>query len=269
MFNKESQVAELIETAAADLILPRFNALANHEVQEKSPGDLVTVADIEVEHFLSEELPKLLPGSRVVGEEAYSNDHTVLDHLSDDGAVWLIDPVDGTVNFAHGRETFCVMAALVIRGEPVMSWIYDPLSAGMAFAEKGGGTYWNGDRLFVPVSPSMENLVGQINYAYFDPAIRPALKKAANSLFGKISRLGCAGHDFLAQVRGTRHFALYRRLWSWDHVPGSLLLKEAGGKVACLSGADIHPGDRVQGLITASSPELWMQIKDFLEKHQD
>ncbi|WP_259779802.1 inositol monophosphatase family protein [Aestuariispira ectoiniformans] len=267
MFTKASEVTDLLVQASTEFVLPRFRALADQDVQEKSPGDLVTVADIDVEHFLNAQLPSLLTGSCVVGEEAYAKDPGILERLSNEEAVWLVDPVDGTVNFAHGRETFCVMVALVCKGETVMSWIHDPLSGTTAFAEKGSGAFWGDQRLRTPTPPSFSQLHGQINFAYFDHDMRSPLKTRANEAFGSLTRLGCAGHDFLAQARGTRHFAFYRRLWSWDHVPGTLLLQEAGGRVGLLDGARIHPADRVQGLITAANEELWFKIKDFLDNY--
>lgn len=268
MFEKQKDVEELLRQASADFILPRFCALTEAEVEEKSPGDLVTVADLDVEHFLNSRLPALIPGSVVVGEEAFAQDPTVLERLEGSGAVWLVDPVDGTVNFAHGRETFCTMAALVLNGEAVMSWIHDPLSGKTAFAEKGGGAYWAGEQLQTPMPPTQNQLCGQINFAYFEREKRSGLKAAATSVFGQLDRLGCAGHDFLAQARGNRHFAFYRRLWSWDHVPGTLLLQEAGGHVAPLSGKAVRPADRVQGLIAAANEKLWRDVKSFLESYQ-
>lgn len=265
MLVEPEKVTKLLQAASADLILPRYRALEKADIREKSPGDLVTIADVEVEHFLSRELSTLLPGSTVVGEEAYSKNPAVLDRLTGDGTVWLVDPVDGTVNFAHGRETFCVMAALIKDGEAVFSWIHDPLSGLTAVAEKGSGAFWGDERLSVPVAPGQADMHGQINFGYFDPETRPALKAAADSHFGSLRRLGCAGHDFLAQARGTRHFAFYRHLWSWDHVPGTLLLREAGGSVALIDGGPIRPGDRVRGLISAGSDMVWNDIKAFLD----
>ena len=100
-----AQVAQLIRDVAAAEITPRFRALAAHEVREKKPGDLVTIADETAERALIPALQGLLPGSVAIGEEAISIDANLLSHLEHaERPVWVIDPVDGTVNFAHGRS---------------------------------------------------------------------------------------------------------------------------------------------------------------------
>ncbi len=111
------EVGELIRQVAHDVVLPRFQHLAAGEVHEKAPGELVTVADQESERLLTTGLMRLLPGSVVVGEEAVAADPQVLRHLDDAGPVWLVDPVDGTANFAAGRDPFAVMVALQRDGE--------------------------------------------------------------------------------------------------------------------------------------------------------
>ena len=96
------QVAELIREVAATVVLPRFRHLATDEVHQKAPGDLVTIADQESERELTRGLTALLPGSTVVGEEAAAADPGVLDRLDGRGPIWIVDPVDGTNNFAAG-----------------------------------------------------------------------------------------------------------------------------------------------------------------------
>src|SRR5215475_5254326 len=98
-----ARVTSLIEETAGAEILPRFRKLAAGEIREKTPGDFVTVADEAAEARLTPLLSALLPGSLVLGEEAAAADATLLDRLFDTQPVWVIDPVDGTSNFAEGR----------------------------------------------------------------------------------------------------------------------------------------------------------------------
>jgi fructose-1,6-bisphosphatase/inositol monophosphatase family enzyme len=98
------EVGELVRATARTAVLPRFRRLAAGEITEKAPGELVTVADREAEDLLSAGLLRLLPGSVVVGEEAVADDPAVLRRLAADGPVWLVDPLDGTRNFATGRR---------------------------------------------------------------------------------------------------------------------------------------------------------------------
>ncbi len=126
------KVSDLMVTAAAEIILPRFRALKDGEIDEKDGGEVVTIADIEAEAWLTQRLPDLVPGSTVVGEEAVFADKAVFERLSADDPVWVIDPVDGTWNFANGRSTFAVIIAYVIAGEVEAGWIYEPVSETLA-----------------------------------------------------------------------------------------------------------------------------------------
>jgi fructose-1,6-bisphosphatase/inositol monophosphatase family enzyme len=112
-----------MRAAAADIIMPRFQSLQEGEIDEKDGGELVTIADIETEKWLTARLPDLLPGSVVVGEEAVFADKDLFSRLAGEDPVWVIDPIDGTWNFAHGRETFAILIALVYRGDVISGWV--------------------------------------------------------------------------------------------------------------------------------------------------
>tara|TARA_R100001143_G_scaffold59946_1_gene58984 strand:- start:5081 stop:5899 length:819 start_codon:yes stop_codon:yes gene_type:complete len=258
------KVQSILRDVAERIVLPRFDGLAKHEIIEKAPGDLVTVADIEAEHVLTEALSSLLPGSRVVGEEAYSKSNDILDRFETQGPVWLIDPIDGTKNFTKASETFCMMVALVENNRPVMGWIHDPIPNRTAFAAEGEGAWLDGTRLIIPDPPADSAKVGLINTWYFEEPKRSALRNAARARFGELVSLSCAGHDFLAQTLGSRHFSFYRRLWPWDHAPGTLLIREAGGHVARIDDAPYQAGERVHGLLSAPNKEVWTSIRDYL-----
>src|SRR5690606_13920182 len=120
--------------------------IRDHEIHEKAPGDLVTIVDHEVEALLHRQLPSLLPGSRVIGEESTAAQPTLLNSLND-GWVWLVDPLDGTRNFVEGIADFAVMIALLHNGVTQNAWIYSPTAATMAYAERNAGTWWNGERI--------------------------------------------------------------------------------------------------------------------------
>ena len=110
-------VIRLMESMAAREIVPRFRHLGDHDISEKNPGDLVTTADIEAERALALGLPSLVSGSVVVGEEDAETNPAVLTALAGPRPVWLIDPLDGTNNFAHGKPCFAVIVALCQAGE--------------------------------------------------------------------------------------------------------------------------------------------------------
>src|SRR5260221_247987 len=97
------KVAEHIRETAQAEILPRFRLLRREDIREKGPGDFVTLADLEAERQLTQRLGGLLPGSVVLGEEAASQDRGRFALLAGEAPVWVIDPVDGTANFARGQ----------------------------------------------------------------------------------------------------------------------------------------------------------------------
>lgn len=254
----------LVEAGELD-ILPRYQQLACGDIIEKNPGDVVTIADIEAEERLTKSLTALVPGSVVVGEEAHHKNPDIINRINEHDYVWLVDPVDGTGNFVAGNPTFCVMAALLVKGEPHMACIYDPITKNTAFAEKDNGAYLNHVPIKTPNAVSFEDMVGQVNLGLFDREKQGQAKSAFNNTFKTIDRMRCAGQDFVNQALGRRHFALYRYLWSWDHVPGVLILREAGGHVARIDGKDYQAQDRAYGLLSAPDKDSWEALNQYFK----
>jgi 3'-phosphoadenosine 5'-phosphosulfate (PAPS) 3'-phosphatase len=120
-----SSVSNLLREAAETCVMPIFGKRESNP-EEKSPGEWVTEADKAGEAFLEPSLRSLIAGSLVVGEERASADPSVLDLLTDNGNIWLIDPLDGTSNFAKGDSPFAIMVALIRSGDTVGSWIQLP-----------------------------------------------------------------------------------------------------------------------------------------------
>ncbi len=256
-------VTAIIREAAETEILPRFQRLERHEIMEKKTGEIVTAADIEAERRIGRALAALVPGSRVVGEEAASRDPALLDNLQGEGPAWLIDPVDGTSNFAAGSPRFGVIVCFLVDGVPRAGWIHDPVPNVTATAVAGDGAWFGGRRLSSAAPVAFERMHGMINQSFFPPERRQAVKARARR-FAELRSYRCAAHDFLALARGQKHFSLYRRLWPWDHAAGVLILAEAGGFSARLDGLPYRAYERVQGLLSASDRESWGQLKNFL-----
>src|ERR1700744_4790279 len=120
-----SKGSNLIQEVADEHILPHFCNLKAADVTYKIGDDPVTIADKEAEKALSTRLLDLLPGSNVVGEEAFHADKGILDRLFSESPVWIIDPVDGTRNFVRGSSEFGVIVALAERNQTIDGWIYD------------------------------------------------------------------------------------------------------------------------------------------------
>ncbi|MGF1455491.1 MAG: inositol monophosphatase family protein [Alphaproteobacteria bacterium] len=258
------RVSDLIRSVAAEEIMPRWRNLKRHEIHEKGPGDQVTDADLATERRLTEGLAALIPGSLVVGEEAVAADEAILGHLNDPGAVWIIDPVDGTANFARGTDVFCVMVALVKAGETVAAWIYLPVDDQMALAERGSGAVLDG----VPFEPSAETdphrMRGSVHVRYM-PKEKGRFVRPRLSSFRSNKEFYCAGHTYVHMARGDLDHALFWRTKCWDHAMGALIVTEAGGRVAFLDNTPYRPDIKGRtGLLATAQDETWLMVRDIL-----
>jgi len=257
------RVADYIrETAEAD-IMPRFRSLAAHEVTEKKPGDVVTVADHDAEERLTRMLEGLTPGALVVGEEAAHSKPQLLERLNEErGPLWIIDPVDGTANFAASRPVFAVMIAYVESGETRMGWIYDPVEEIMTEAELGAGAQRDGKPLCINGQPS--RLTGRVNFGLIERGDRPSVRQQLEERFNLEKSMSCAGQEFISMACGESQFRLYNRLWAWDHAPGVLIVREAGCHADRQDGDPYRPTERTRGLLCAPDIDSWHRINEIV-----
>jgi fructose-1,6-bisphosphatase/inositol monophosphatase family enzyme len=259
------EVGELVRQAARTVVLPMFRRLGDDDVDEKAPGEVVTVADREAEKILSAGLLRLLPGSAVVGEEAVADDPAVLDRLRGSGAVWLVDPIDGTANFAAGRTPFAVMVALLRDGAPVAGWILDVVPDRLAVAEAGSGAYLDGVRVTARGdAPALDALRGAVMGRFLPGPLRGRVRQASARLGAVLPGQHCAGHEYPDIVADVQQFALFWRTLPWDHAPGVLFVREAGGVARRFDGCDYDPTDDRTGLLVAANDEIWHQAHGVL-----
>ena len=259
------RVEGLIREVAQTIVLPRWRHLGTGEVHEKSPGDLVTIADQESERALTAGLTALLPGSIVVGEEAVAADKSILQRVGNDGAVWIVDPVDGTNNFAAGKTPFAVMVALLHGGEPVASWILDVVSDRMVRAEAGSGAYADGVRLTTRTdAPAAAALTGSVSHNQIPEELREEVAANSAKFAGVTAGHHCAGYEYPAVALDEQQFAVFWRILPWDHAPGSLIVREAGGTVLRLDGSAYQPAEEGPGLLVAPNEEIWHAVRGTL-----
>ncbi len=248
-------VEALIREVSAAEVMPRF--VKPGESWKKRAGSVVTEADVAAEAFLAAELPALLPGSAVVGEEMAEGDPAVLERLDDDAPVWVIDPVDGTSNFARGNPDFAVMVGLVARRETVAGWIYRPVEDAMYAAEAGAGAYRNGERLAVAPAPT--------DFRELEGSLGGFLRRRTDlpERFARVTATQSIGVDYCALADGAIHFAHYRGVSAWDHAPGFLLHAEAGGVGRCLDGSAYRIGlPQEGGLLLAPDEATWEKLRE-------
>lgn len=258
------RIVDEVRHAAGCYLRPKFRALTTEDVWEKSPGEVVTVADQECEKALSARLCAAVPGSVVIGEEAAAEDPSLLRHLSGEQPVWLLDPLDGTGAFASGSPDYGVMAALVVNSETVLAVIHQPEHSRTFVAEGGAGAYEteSGDRLAVRRSSS--SLEGAVMKRFLPVDVRAAVEQNEHRFTTLVPKTTAASIEYPALARGDGDFMLYWRTLPWDHAPGALLLREAGGVVARLDGAAYDPTDHRDGLLAAASAEAWREAKTAL-----
>jgi fructose-1,6-bisphosphatase/inositol monophosphatase family enzyme len=250
------RVAALIRTVAAEEIVPRYRSLGAEDVYEKRPGSLVTAADLAAEARLADGLAAMVAGSRVVAEEMAHADPGILARLETDSPVWVIDPVDGTANFAAGRAPFAVIVAYVERGRTRAGWILDVLAGEMAVAEEGAGAFSDGTRLHAADGAPLAEMTG-----YVGARLRARPEVAA--VLGPIRVSRCAGRDHFDLAQGVLHYALYRRAMPWDHAAGALIHREAGGYNAAVDGTPYSPaGTPEQGILLAPDRDAWEAVRE-------
>lgn len=261
------KVAALMAEVAQREVMPRFRKLAAGDIRMKDGNETVTVADEAAERALSPRLMEFLPGSVVLGEEGAAADPAMVDRLAGDAPVWVIDPIDGTKNYAEGKPDFGVMVALVRRGETVAGWIHRPVDGVTFITERGGGAWRNGVRLWnngVPVADRALN--GSIRFSVFPEERRAELRARVRDNLGRVGSRNCVAREYADIAEGRQHFALFRNLKPWDHAPGALLVEEAGGHVTKWDGSPYRPTDTAGGLLAGVSREAWKRIRDFLEQ---
>jgi fructose-1,6-bisphosphatase/inositol monophosphatase family enzyme len=263
------RVGAHITAVADEIIRPRFRALADHEVSEKAPDDLVTIADTEAETALHERLISVLPGVPVVGEEAVSGDASVLDALAAD-RVWIVDPIDGTGNFVAGDPNYGVMVALVDRGVTVAGWIHRPERASMLVAERGGGAYLDGVALAHEDRPvAVGDLVGAIKPRYLPPDVAPLITERVDRLSAHQGGTNSAAIEYVRIAAGEAgdveaavpDFVFYWMTRPWDHAAGSLIVEETGGWSRRLDGTPYAPIQHGSGLLVSTTPSVWNEAR--------
>ena len=259
------EVVTALREVAGELVVPRFRNLAEGDISEKAPGDLVTIVDRETEAALGKRLAGLLHGSLVVGEEAVAADRRVLERIGDPGPVWVIDPIDGTGNFAAGREPFALMVALLRGGRTVLSVIYQPMSGLVAAAESGSGVYLDGERVTLGHAPlKADDLVASVHTRYLPEALREKVTSRLPRLGEVLPSRHCAGHDYPELLRGGHHFVLYWKSLPWDHAPGALMVREAGGVVRHFDGPQYDPTLPHPGLLVCRDDEVYALARQTL-----
>jgi myo-inositol-1(or 4)-monophosphatase len=244
-------LATAVEAALAAGRLQRQHFRSPLDVQKKGAIDLVTEIDIAVERDFRRLIGERFPDHAVMGEEGgLAGGREGASHR------WIIDPIDGTTNYAHGLALFCVSIALEVDGETVLGVIFDPMAEELFTAERGEGARLNGRRIHVSDCRSLTDALVCTGFPY-SVREKPGHLIAGFAEFMRLSRavrrLGSAALDLCYTAAG-RFDAFYEEsLHAWDIAAGALLVEEAGGRVTGVMGAPFSPHG---GHIVASNGHL-------------
>ena len=257
-----------VRRVAKSEITPRFRALSGHEVDAKgAPDDLVTVADKASEAALTAAVGDILPSARVVGEEAVAEDARVLDRVGEPGQTVVIDPIDGTWNYANGIATYGVILSVIEDGETVFGLLYDPTGDDWVVARRGEGAWFERDGAApVQLKASMPNgdLGGSFGFVGMYLYVKPGQALVDQTLprFRRTVSLRCSCHEYRMIAQGRSDFMLNGMLNVWDHAAGVLALHEAGGVSRLLDGRDYAPTMRTGFLLNAATEPMWTRLAD-------
>ena len=218
---------------ASKILIRDFGEIEKLQVSKKGPADFVTNSDLKAEKIILEELIKARPNYSIISEE------NGIKNNKDKNNTWIIDPIDGTINFLHGIPHFAISIALKSKNEIVSGLIFDPIKNEMFFAEKNNGAFFNNHRIKV----SKKN---QINNCLFVTGGK--IKNEPDLPFRKS---GCAALD-MAYVAAGRYDGYFQHdLNLWDIAAGIILIKEAGG---ILNEIDLSVNNNIK--VIASSADI-------------
>lgn len=262
-------MAELLDRAASVEIMPRFRKLSPADIRQKtSAADLVTEADEAAERMITAELKARFPQALVVGEEAHEKDPSLLDALPTADLAFVIDPVDGTFNFASGVPLFGVMLSVVEKGETVAGLIYDPLGKDWLIGVKGGGSWIrSGDgseaKVRVADAAPVSQMTGAVSWQYLAEPVRSRMARNQAKCMAQFG-YRCAAHEYRLLACGFGHFVVYNKLMPWDHLAGVLIHGEAGGYSARFDGSAYRAGHLDGGILVAPDRDSWRELRETL-----
>jgi myo-inositol-1(or 4)-monophosphatase len=253
-------LATAVEAAISAGRVQRQHFRTHVRIDKKGPIDLVTAADLQVEREFRQLIAERFPSHVVLGEEQGGSEETASRFR------WIIDPIDGTTNYAHGLALFCSSIALEIDGELTVGAVYDPMAEELFTAERGVGAWLNGAPIRVTACDRLVDALLVTGFPYTVREQRQKLVDVFAVFLGEaqgVRRLGSAALD-LCYVAAGRFDAFWEdRLHAWDMAAGALIVQEAGGRVTDYADA---PVDMFRGQIVASNGPLHPAMLEAISK---
>ncbi len=218
---------------ASKVLIRDFGEIEKLQVSKKGPTDFVTNSDFKVEKIIIEELKKAKPNYSIISEEKG------IENNKDKNNTWIIDPIDGTINFLHGIPHFAISIALRSENQIISGLIFDPIKNEIFYAEKNNGAFFNNQRIRVSKKNNL------------DDCLFATGGKIKDNLDLQYRKSGCAALD-MAYVSSGRYDGYFQNnLNLWDIAAGIILIKEAGG---IINEIDLSRNKNIQ--IIASSTNI-------------
>ena len=227
-------------------------------IDKKGAIDLVTEMDVEIERAFRAMIAERFPSHVVLGEEFEASG----DREAGSGCCWVLDPIDGTTNYAHGLPIFCASLALEIDGDAVVGAVYDPNRRELFTAERGHGAWLNGAPLRVSTSTALIDSLLVTGFHYNIHKDSSELIELFGEFISRaraVRRLGSAALDLCYVAAGRFDGFWEHKLQPWDVAAGALIVQEAGGKVTTVEGAPF--GSRI-GSVLASNGSIHSAMLD-------
>ncbi len=246
-----NKLAELVKSTR-DII---FDRSAADSVTEKGPADFVTRVDTGVQEYLRGKLSELYPEVQFMGEESNNS------NIDFSRPVWILDPIDGTTNLIHNYQMSAVSLALAENGKPVLGIVYNPFHDEIFTAEKGGGAFLNGKRIYASSAKAMADSLIAVGTSPYEKNLAERNFGIFRRIFDAsqdIRRSGSAALDLCYTAAGRIDGYCEAHLKPWDFAAGSIILSEAGGRVSNYSGEDVdftHNSD-----IIAANPFVFKEL---------
>lgn len=254
--NADSFNTDKINTEELEALLKKAGKLfadrnAAAHTREKGVADYVTEVDFAVQQFIRRRLEELYPEVQFLSEEK-SNEE-----IDKDGLVWVLDPVDGTTNLIHDYRASVISLALMQKGSVVLGMIYNPYTDELFSAQKGKGSYCNGQKIEVSGAETMEKCLISIGTSPYYKEMAEKNFKVFQAIFKDcqdIRRSGSAALDLAYVACGRIEAYFERNLKIWDYAAGMLLVRESGGQVTDYRGNDADT--EMISNITAANPKI-------------
>jgi len=251
----------LVRECAQQELMPRFADVSRHM---KMDGSVVTDADHAMQDRVEQELARHWPAYNFLGEEMPAHRHAALAEAGDEG-LWVLDPLDGTSNFAAGIPFFSVSLALMVSGQVEIGMVYDPVRDEAFYAQRGVGSWLNGLSLGTraPLNLPLARSIAVVDFKRLDTELAAML--GAEPPYGSQRNFGSSALDWCWLADGRFHVYLHGGQKLWDYAAGHLILDEAGGQAVTLDGeAVLAMGLESRSVVAARDPELFQAWRQWV-----